>query len=323
MNSSFDLQELSMESTSSKSVISKIAGYLVGKNSYLKPNYEDSENFTPDEIEKGVEDNFKIEYAPSEFSECGTDNLYFYANSEEEKSDDENEISFLGKKTNRKEINCNDDEEDDPFNKKIFAIEKIDIAKKFNYRKDYYIMEFKGNFLSWTLQEMQTKIDNCNFCKKFGKAKIHIANRELYGGNPKEEDNREFINKTIEEVFTLTEEQKNSLKKVSRQKANEELINKIKDYYYEKLLIKKEKDKKYLNQFNAIKEFIEFIQLTIKEALDMYYDSDEFKKFKSRRVIQYYDEKFSSERNRGFSLLVKNNFVAYVNLPFYSNKRKA
>ena len=323
MNSSWDLEELSLESTSSKSVISKITGYLVGKNSYLKPNYEDSENFTPDEIEKGVEDNFKIEYAPSEFSECGTDNLYFYANSEEEKSDDENEISFLGKKTKRKEINCNDDEEDDPFNKKIFAIEKIDIAKKFIYRKDYYIMEFKGNFLNWTLQEMQTKIDKCNFCKKFGKAKIHIANRELYGGNPKEEDNREFINKTIEEVFTLTEAQKNSLKKVSRQKANEELINKIKDYYYEKLLIKKEKDKKYLNQFNAIKEFIEFIHLTIKDALDMYYDSDEFEKFKSRRVIQYYDEKFSSERNRGFSLLVKNNFVAYVNLPFYSNKRKA
>ena len=322
MNTSFGLEERSIISTSSKSFFSEVDDCLNEQNSYSKANYENSENFTSDKVEK-CEDNFKLKKAPSEFSDCRTDNKFSYKNSEEEKSDNENEISFLGKKTNRKEINCNDDEEDDPFNKKIFAIEKIDIAKKFIYRKDYYIMEFKGNFLNWTLQEMQTKIDNCNFCKKFGKAKIHIANRELYGGNPKEEDNREFINKTIEEVFTLTEDQKNSLKKVSRQKANEELINKIKDYYYEKLLIKKEKDKKYLNQFNAIKEFIEFIQLTIKEALDMYYDSDEFKKFKSRRVIQYYDEKFSSERNRGFSLLVKNNFVAYVNLPFYSNKRKA
>ena len=320
MNPNFDLEELSLESTSSKSVISKIAGYL---NNYLKPNYEDSENFTPVEIEKGVSDNFKIEYAPSEFSENDMDNLYFYENSEEEKSENENEISFLGKKTKSKEIYCNDDEEDNPFNKKIFAIEKIDIAKKFNYRKDYYIMEFKGNFLNWTLQEMQTKIDNCNFCKKFGKAKIHIANRELYGGNPKEEDNREFINKTIEEVFTLTENQKNSLKKVSRQIANEELIKKIKDYYYEKLLIKKEKDKKYLNQFNAIKEFIEFIQLPIKDALDMYYDSEQFQNFKSIVEIKYYDKKFSSERKRGFSLLEKNNFVVYVNLPFWIKKRKA
>ena len=322
MNASLDLEELSMESTSSKSVISKVASYLIRKNRNLKPNYEDSENFTPVEIEKGVSDNFKIEYAPSEFSENDMDNLYFYANSEEENSDNENDISILGKKTKRKEINCNDDEEDDPSGEKIFAIEKIDIAKKFNYRKDYYIKEIKRNFLNWTLQEMQTKIDNCNFCKKFGKTNIHIANRDLYGGNPKEKDNREFINKTIEEVFTLTENQKNSLKKISRQISNEELINKIRDYY-EKLLIKKEKDKKYSNQFNAIKEFIEFIQLTIKDALDLYYDSDEFKKFKSRRMIQYYDEKFFFERNRGFSLLVKNNFVAYVNLPFYSNKRKA
>ena len=321
MNERFDLEGLSMESTSSKSVISKVASHLIRKNSYPKPNYEDS-NFTPVEIEKGVADNFKIEYAPSEFSENDMDNLYFYANSEEENSDNENDISILGKKTKRKEINCNDDEEDNPSDEKIFAIEKIDIAKKFNYRKDYYIKEIKKNFLNWTLQEMQTKIDNCNFCKKFGKTNIHIANRDLYGGNPKEKDNREFINKTIEEVFTLTENQKNSLKKISRQISNEELINKIKDYY-EKLLIKKEKDKKYSNQFNAIKEFIEFIQLTIKDALDLYYDSDEFKKFKSRRMIQYYDEKFFFERNRGFSLLVKNNFVAYVNLPFYSNKRKA
>ena len=322
MNASLDLEELSMESTSSKSVISKVASYLIRKNNYLKPNYEDSENFTPVEIEKGVSDNFKIEYAPSEFSENDMDNLYFYENSEEENSDNENDISILGKKTKRKEINCNDDEEDNPSGEKIFAIEKIDIAKKFNYRKDYYIKEIKRDFLNWTLQEMQTKIDNCNFCKKFGKTNIHIANRDLYGGNPKEKDNREFINKTIEEVFTLTENQKNSLKKISRQISNEELINKIKDYY-EKLLIKKEKDKKYSNQFNAIKEFIEFIQLTIKDALDLYYDSDEFKKFKSRRMIQYYDEKFFFERNRGFSLLVKNNFVTYVNLPFYSNKRKA
>ena len=327
MNTTSDLDdEISMESTSIKSDISKIDDYQKSKKRTHKSFYKYYENLDTiyiekkknDKFEKCFRNNFKIEENPSEFGMNDS-------NIEKDKSDNEseNDISFLGKKTKGKEINCNENEEYNNHKEKIFMIEKIEIDEKYIYRKDYYIMEFKGNFLNWTLQEMQTKIDNCNFCKKFGKAKIHIANRELYGGNPKEEDNREFIIKTIEEVFTLTEEQKNSLKKVSRQKANEELINKIKDYYYEKLLFKKEKEKKYLNQFNAIKEFIEFIHLTIKDALDMYYDSDEFEKFKSRRVIQYYDEKFSSERNRGFSLLVKNNFVAYVNLPFYSNKRKA
>ena len=56
------------------------------------------------------------------------------------------------------------------------------------------------------LEALQSLIDNCKSCKKFEKTNLHIANRELYGGNPKEEDNKEFIDKTIEEVFTLTEE---------------------------------------------------------------------------------------------------------------------
>ena len=78
-----------------------------------------------------------------------------------------------------------------------------------------------------------------------------------------------------------------------------------------------------MNQFNAIKEFIEFIQLPIKDALDMYYDSEQFQNFKSRIEIQYYDKKFYSERKRDFSLLEKNNFVVYVNSPFWIKKRKA
>ena len=311
MNSSLDQEELSMESTSSKSVISKVASYLVGKNSYLKPNYEDSKNFTPDEIEKGVADIFKIKEPPSEFSFDRTDNEYYYQNSEEEKSDNENEISFLEKKTKRNEINCNEDKEDDISNN----------GKIKKYNREEYIKSFKKYFLHWVLKVLQTKIDKCKFWKNF-KTKIHKANRKLYGGNAKEEDNREFINKTIEEVFTSTESQKNSLEHKNLQNKNEELINKIK-VKYGKFLIKKEKDKKYLNQFNAIKEFIEFIQLPIKDALDMYYDSEQFQNFKSRIEIQYYDKKFYSERKRDFSLLEKNNFVVYVNSPFWIKKRKA
>ena len=105
----------------------------------------------------------------------------------------------------------------DPRLNKNYNYER-EIDEKYIYRKDYYIMDFKGNFLNWLLEELQSLIDNCKFCKKFGKTNFHIANRELYGGNPKEEANREFIDKTIEEVFTLTEEQKlkNQQKRVNR-----------------------------------------------------------------------------------------------------------
>ena len=311
MNTSFGLEERSIISTSSKSFFSKDDDYLNEQNSYSKANYENSENFTSDKVEK-CEDNFKLKKAPSEFSDCRTDNKFSYKNSEEEKSDNENEISLLNKKTKRKKINCNDDEEDN--------ISKKGKTKK--YRREKYIKDFKTDFLLWVLLGMHDLIDKCKFCKKFGKTRIHKANRKLYGGNAKEEDNREFINKAIEEVFTSTESQKNSLEHKNLQDKNKDLINKIK-VEYKKLLIKKEKDRKYLNQFNAIKEFIEFIQLPIKDALDMYYDSEQFQNFKSRIEIQYYDKKFYSERKRDFSLLEKNNFVVYVNSPFWIKKRKA
>ena len=325
MNTTSDLDdEISMESTSIKSDISKIDDYQKSKKRTHKSFYKDYENLDTiyiekkknDKFEKCFRNNFKIEENPSEFGIDGSI-------SEKDKSDNEseNDISFLGKKTKGKEINCNENEEYNKLSKKIFMIEKIEIDEKYIYRKDYYIMDFKGNFLNWALQEIQTLIDNCNFCKKYGKMNFHIANRELYGGNPKEEDNREFILKTIEEVFTLTEEQKKRLNKISRQISNEEIIKKIKEYS-EKLRVKIEKDEKYIIQLNAIEEFLKFIRMPIKDALDIYYDSVEFIRFKSTRKIQYYDKMFYSERNRNFSLLEKNNFVRFVYLPFYSKKNK-
>ena len=228
MNTTSDLDdEISMESTSIKSDISKIDDYQKSKKRTHKSFYKYYENLDTiyiekkknDKFEKCFRNNFKIEENPSEFGMNDS-------NIEKDKSDNEseNDISFLGKKTKGKEINCNENEGDSNHKEKIFMIEKIEIDEKYIYRKDYYIMDFKGNFLNWLLEELQSLIDNCKFCKKFGKTNFHIANRELYGGNPKEEDNREFILKTIEEVFTLTEEQKKRLNKISRQISNEEII---------------------------------------------------------------------------------------------------
>ena len=331
MNNIFeeDLDNISIKSTTSKSDIFGINmdkpnilkdfGSPINKDfEQLKCQFEEKKIYEH-KFQKFFENNFKIKDNLSEFSMDEDESSI--SDQDKANNDSESSISILGKKTKRKDINCNEDDNPKDKKQKIFNIEKVENDKKFLYRKDYFIMDFKGNFLNWLLTMLQSLIYNCKFCKKFGKTNFHIVNRELYGGNPKEEANREFIDKTIEEVFTLTEEQKNSLKKISRQISNEKIIKKIREYY-EKLEIKKEKDEKYLIQFNAIEEFLNFIQIPIKDALDIYYDSDEFKCFKSTRKIQYYDKMFSSERNRDFSLLEKNNFVRFVNLPYYSNKNK-
>ena len=175
------------------------------------------------EFKKSFKNNFKIKDNLSEFD---MDSLDKGLEIEKQDVDSESSISMLSQKTKRQKINCNEDEREEENNnkEKIFSIEKVEKIKKIIYRKDYYIMDFKGNFLNWVLEQLQLLIDNCHLFKKFGKTNFHIANRELYGGNPREENNREFISKNIEEVFTLTEEQKNTLTKTSRQIANEKII---------------------------------------------------------------------------------------------------
>ena len=246
-------------------------------------------------LENCVKNNFKM---GDDLSECD------FLNSEDDYYINiiENQNIFLGKKTER------NDEKDD-----ILNINNI------KYRHDYYIMEFKGNFLKYTKNELNKLINKIKLCKKFGKHNIHTPNRELYGGNPKEEDNREFIYKTVEEVFIDQGEQKND---ESRQKSNEDIFKRIKEYQ-KKLKTKLDKDKKYQDQYDAIDELKNFLKKPIKDVLDEYYDdSEEFGEFRSQPKILYYDKQFMKERGRNLSLLVKNNFVKIVTMPYYSNKNK-
>ena len=271
---------------------------------------------------KSWEDIFKVkEYETSNFN-------YIFSNNECNENTIEKQNYFLAKKIQR-----NDDYDEDnaknPFQekKKIF-----DITKSINYRHDYYIMEIKRDFLEYVQDKLNDLIDNIGLCKKFGQHYIHTPNRKLYGGNPKEKDNREFIDKTVEEVFTdqtiikgkknkndiIINEDENK-KGISRQKDNENIFNNIKNKI---CLANNENSQKYKEQSDTIKILTKFLKTKIREVLDEYYDSNKFKKFSSSPKIKYYDEKFKKERNRNFSLLEKNNFVKLVEMPFYSNKNR-
>ena len=228
--------------------------------------------------------------------------------------------NFLGLKTIRKNSGNEQEVIDKENEKKIFMIKKDYIL----YRHDYYIMAFKGDFLNYVKKKLNKLVENINFCKKFGKIKFHTPNRKLYGGNTKEEDNREFIEKTIEEVFTdqiISEDENDSSNGCSRQQDNESMINRVKKLK-ESLSSKLKNDEKYKKQFNEIDNLLKYLNNKIKYVLDEYYDSEEFGDFRSQRKIRYYDRKFYSERNRNFSLLEKNNFIKLVNLPYYSDKKE-
>ena len=234
----------------------------------------------------------------------------------------ENSNIFLAKKSGRNDvINGNNDKTPNYLNAKIF------VTNKLLYRHDYYIMAFKTDFLKFLKNKINYLINNISLC---GQHYIHTPNRKLYGGNPKEKDNREFIYKTVEEVFIdqgIPKDKKteNSIKVnknrnndgISRQKDNKKIFNKIKEKI---CLAKFENSQKYNEQSDAVEILTKFLQTKIRDVLDEYYDSKQFEKFSSSSKIRYYDEEFKKERNRNFSLLEKNNFVKLVEMPFSSNK---
>lgn len=192
---------------------------------------------------------------------------------------------------------------------KIFEINKInknDKEDKYIYRLDYYKKDFLKDFLEYILKNGKKLISECKFKEEF-KLKLHMPNYKLYAGNPKEKDNREFLKKTIKKVFI--DYNKSDEKGTSRQKDNEKLI----EYIYE--------DKNFPSSIEEI-TLNNFFNMTIEEGMKNYYDSEEFREFKKREKIQYYDKMFYHEKNRHFSLLQKNGFIRLVNLPFYSNNPK-
>jgi hypothetical protein len=222
------------------------------------------------------------------------------------------------------------------------------------YRRDYYIKDFKEFFFNYLKEKANKLINNIQLPKNKGKHLIHTPNRILYGGNSNEEDNKKLIDKTVKEVF-IDQGNGEDLEGTSRQRDNEIIFNIIDEYQknlqpklkkkeiykkqYEEIekLNKQDEEIKQLKkkyeeieklskQNEEIKELKKFLDLKIKDALDKYYISDEFGEFRSKAKIRYYDEKFKIQRGRNLSLLESkkenedNNFVKYVNLPFYRKK---
>jgi len=229
-------------------------------------------------------------------------------------------ISFISKKTER---NDNDNYIDNIINiqtnekkKKIFDVKKDIKVNTIEYRHDYYIMEFKTVLLKFLKKKLNDLInEEIKPCPKFGKRKLYTPNRKLYGGNPTTEANKEFINKTVEKIFTDQgnqgeEEIKDEInlnedEDTNRQKDNEIIFNKIKNG----ICLNKSKQSK------AIEKFKTYLNKTIKEILkeDEFNKYVEFGEFRSDPKILKYDYKFTKERNRNLSLLENYyNFVILV-----------
>ena len=272
-------------------------------------NYIRKPSTTEKNIENALKPNYLYDDDKSEFGDFGIE--------DDNDSISKSFISFISKKTER---NDNDNYIDNFINiqtnekkKKIFDIKKVNTIE---YRHDYYIMEFKTVLLKFLKKKLNDLInEEIKPCPKFGKRKIYTPNRKLYGGNPTTEANKEFINKTVEKIFTDQgnqgdEEIKDEInlnedEDTNRQKDNEIIFNKIKNG----ICLNKSKQSK------AIEKFKTYLNKTIKEILkeDEFNKYVEFGEFRSDPKILKYDYKFTKERNRNLSLLENcYNFVILI-----------
>ena len=189
---------------------------------------------------------------------------------------------------------------------KIFKINKYPKSeKRAMYRLDYYKKLFITKYLNYLTDKGKALIKKCRF--RFTNVKLHMPNYKLYGGNPKEKDNKEFLKKSIKQVFMDYDKTKD--KGNSRQKDNEILINQI----YK------------INNFPSSNEEIklnEFFNMDIETGIKQYYESEKFQELKEDETIKYFDQMFYLEKNRKFSLLDNFGFIRLVNMPFYSKNPK-
>lgn len=308
LNNSFDDSNFSSRSTEENEILSLESSKISNLDNLLNKEINQEQNLNnnivknEEKMNNLILNNFLQNKNNEEFDDLS------YSSSENQNNI--YEISMLGKKhfqdnsinnfSQIKNVYKNESKQ------KYFEINKI--IKKNNmpiYRLDYYKKIFIKNFLKFLLKYSNDLIFKCNI-KEIGERKLHMPNYKLYAGNPKEKDNKQFLQKTIKKVFMDYDKQ--SKKGIRLQKSNEKLINEI-----------YEKDFPFSEDENNLNEFF---NMTIEKGIELYYNSDAFQMFKDDEINQYYDKMFYNEKNRKFSLFEKNGFIKLVNSPFYSKNPK-
>ena len=178
------------------------------------------------------------------------------------------------------------------------------ITKKFNTRKiykikriDYAIKHFKVYLSKFLRNYGNNLIQNSILPLHLKYKKLFLPNYNSFTGNTKEQDNYDFLNFTVGQIFGYFKEneQKNTL-----QIKNINFIAEILNYI-------KNNEKSY--QFYDI---IEFFHMSIEQAIIMFYNSIIFREyFLNPKTIEL-DIEF--RRQKKFSLLDKYGFIKFAKI---------
>ena len=172
-------------------------------------------------------------------------------------------------------------------------------------RVDYAIKQFKVYSCKFLREYGNKIIKECNFKNNLKKLKLFAPSYKYFTGNSNEKENKMFLDFTVEEIFSYP---KDKSKKDNRlQKKNQEIIKMFLDYIEE--TYPKEVPEPFRNLQN-------FFRMTYRDIIVLFYDSEQFKDYKSDPKTIFLDEQFA--KNKGFSLMERS---AFFKLMKYYNKK--
>ena len=162
------------------------------------------------------------------------------------------------------------------------------------YRQDYYIKQFKVQYSIWLRNILNLKLMSFLDKIKSGKKniKFYPLNSLTFTANPKYNDNKIFLSMKIKEILIVGINGNRSSNQ-KKNKENIELVEKMGEQYN-----------------NTNDDLIDFLNMTMEESIYMFYNSEQFLKFKNSTQARINDNKFFSEKK--FSLLENNGFIYLI-----------
>lgn len=219
--------------------------------------------------------------------DIGKKNLLFsednILNLEEEEKENKS-TQDISKKKNKVKIN-----------KCIFGLKS---NRKIEPRIDYAIKNNKVFIIKYLKEETNKLIKKCGFKNKLKKLKLFSPSYKYFTGNSNEKENKIFLNFTVEQIFTYPEgiitKNDNRL-----QRKNKDIIKKFKEYNDE-----------HSDGNEHLEKLINFLNMTFREVIVLFYESNYFKEFCSSSKTVFLDKQFV--KGKGFSLMEKNAFFKLI-----------
>jgi hypothetical protein len=179
----------------------------------------------------------------------------------------------------------------EPSNNKIKK--NLFVSNQKIYRNDYLIKKFKVScFSDYSKDELNHLLRECKFAKELKINKIYGPNNLAFTSIDNLKKNKEFLPLKISNIFSM--QNGNGQYQIK----NEENFNTILN------------SKNQAGNIEAYEELVNFLNLTVEEVINKYYDSQEFENFKSKSEIIAADNAFFKEKK--FSLLQNGGFIRLI-----------